>query len=210
MTRDGARFSVEIDVAKMPSFNRPLPLRDGNWDIFVRRAGAATAGLITPAYDHARLADITGEKVGIGPKNYRFTTSGYDAPLIVAKPALKLSEQGRFQRKALRSAYYPLQQKLPLRDSVVFISWKGKQCGDNPLGIAEELRRRGDEPRAHLGGQRLVGARAGECPRGTAPDRGLLRGAGPLPLHDRQRRHASRSTTSAKARSTCRPGTARR
>ena len=149
LTRNGARFSVEIDVAKMPSFNRPLPLRDGNWDIFVRRSGAATAGLITPAYDHARLAGISGGKVGIGPKDYRFTTSGYDAPLIVAKPTLKLSEQGRFQRKALRSAYYPLQQKLPFKDSVVFISWKGKQCGDNPLGIAEELRRRGDQ-REHI------------------------------------------------------------
>jgi len=49
----------------------------------------------------------------------------------------------------LRSAYYPLQQKLPFKDSVVFISWKGKQCGDNPLGIADELRRRGDD-REHI------------------------------------------------------------
>jgi CDP-glycerol glycerophosphotransferase len=149
LSRDGARFSVEIDVAKMPSFGQQLPLRDGNWDVFVRRAGAATAGLITPAYDHARLARISDNKVDIWPKNYLFTTSGYDAPLIVVKPTLKLSEQGRFQRKMLRSAYYPLQQKLPFKDSVVFISWKGKQCGDNPLGIADELRRRGDD-REHI------------------------------------------------------------
>jgi CDP-glycerol glycerophosphotransferase len=148
-SRDGERFSAEIDVARMPSFNQPLPLRDGNWDVFVRRAGAASEGLVSPVYDHAALARISDDKVDIGPKNYRFTTSGYDAPLIVVKPTLKLSEQGRFQRKMLRSAYYPLQQKLPLRDSVVFISWKGKQCGDNPLGIADELRRRGDD-REHI------------------------------------------------------------
>jgi CDP-glycerol glycerophosphotransferase len=32
---------------------------------------------------------------------------------------------------------------------VLFVSWKGKQCADNPRGIAEELRRRGDD-REHI------------------------------------------------------------
>ena len=49
----------------------------------------------------------------------------------------------------LRSLYYPVQQRRPLRDAVLFISWKGKQCSDNPRGIAEELRRRGDT-REHI------------------------------------------------------------
>jgi CDP-glycerol glycerophosphotransferase len=149
LSRDGERFSIDIDVAGMPSFGQPLPLRDGRWDIFVRRTGAAHGELVSPGYDHARLRQVTGANVSLPPKDYKFTTSGYDAPMIVVKPALKLSEAGRFQRKLLRSAYYPLQQKLPLRDSVFFISWKGKQCGDNPLGIAAELRRRGDE-REHI------------------------------------------------------------
>jgi len=144
MARDGERFSIDIDVARMPSYGQLLPLRDGRWDIFVRRAGAADGEMVSPSYAHARLAQVAGDKVGSWPKNYKFTTAGYDAPTILAKPALKLSETGRFQRKLLRSGYYPLQQRLPLRDAVVFVSWKGKQCGDNPLGIAAELRRRGD------------------------------------------------------------------
>jgi CDP-glycerol glycerophosphotransferase len=144
MSRDGERFSIDIDVARMPSYGQLLPLRDGRWDIFVRRAGAADGEMVSPSYAHARLAQVAGDKVGSWPKDYKFTTAGYDAPVIVAKPVLKLSETGRFQRKLLRSAYYPLQQRLPLRDAVVFVSWKGKQCGDNPLGIAAELRRRGD------------------------------------------------------------------
>jgi CDP-glycerol glycerophosphotransferase len=45
--------------------------------------------------------------------------------------------------------YYPLQQRRQLRDSVVFISFKGKSCNDNPLGISQELRRRGDD-REHI------------------------------------------------------------
>ncbi len=149
LSRDGARFSIDIDVARMPTFGQLLPLRDGRWDIFVRRVGAADGELVSPGYAHASLAQLVGDKVGSWPKNYKFTTAGYDAPMIVAKPALKLSETGRFQRKLLRSAYYPLQQRLPLRNAVVFVSWKGKQCGDNPLGIAAELRRRGDD-REHI------------------------------------------------------------
>jgi CDP-glycerol glycerophosphotransferase len=45
--------------------------------------------------------------------------------------------------------YYPVQQRRQLRDSVVFISFGGKQCSDNPLGISRELRRRGDS-REHI------------------------------------------------------------
>ena len=40
----------------MPSFGRSLPLRDGTWDLFLRRAGAADGELIVPGYDHSRLA----------------------------------------------------------------------------------------------------------------------------------------------------------
>jgi CDP-glycerol glycerophosphotransferase len=147
--RDGDRFTIGIDAAGMLSFGRRLPLRDGAWELFVRRAGTPGAELIAAGYDHARLAEADGEKVIVGPKVYRFTTSGYDIPLLSVGPALKLTEHGRVQRRVLRGVYYPLQQKLPLRDSVVFVSWKGKQCGDNPLAIAQELRRRGDD-REHI------------------------------------------------------------
>jgi CDP-glycerol glycerophosphotransferase len=147
--RDGDRFTIEISAAAMPSFGRLLPLRDGTWDLFVRRERAADGELIVPGYDHSRLADLDDRKLSIGQKSYRFTTSGYDTPLLSVGPALKLTEHGRVQRRMLRGVYYPLQQKLPLRDSVVFVSWKGKQCADNPLAIAEELRRRGDD-REHI------------------------------------------------------------
>ena len=149
LTRDGGRFTIEITVAAMPSFGRPLPLRDGNWDVRIRRADPADGELIVPAYDHARLAQIDDRKLVFGPKSYRFTTSGYDAPMLAVGAALKLAEQGRVQRRMLRGVYYPLQMKLPIRDEVMFVSWKGKQCGDNPRAIANELRRRGDQ-REHI------------------------------------------------------------
>ena len=152
MDRDGDRFTITIDAASMPSFGRRLPLRDGTWLLGVRRAGRdGERGdeLITPAYEHGRLAGLRDRRLTFGPKSYCFTTTGYDSPILLVAPALKLTEHGRVQRKVLRSLYYPVRQRLPLRDAVLFISWKGKQCSDNPLGIAEELRRRGDT-REHI------------------------------------------------------------
>jgi CDP-glycerol glycerophosphotransferase len=148
-TRDGDRFTMEITAAGMPSFGRQLPLRDGFWDVFIRRADAPDSALIGPAYDHARLSQIEDRRYVFGPKSYRFTTTGYDAPMLVVGAALKLAEHGRVQRRVLRGVYYPLQMKLPIRDAVMFVSWKGKLCGDNPRAIADELRRRGDQ-REHI------------------------------------------------------------
>ena len=145
-TRDGDRFTIEINPPAMPSFGQLLPLRDGNWDILVRRADGQ---LIVPGYDHGRLSEIDDRKHVFGPKSYRFTTAGYDTPIVAVGPALKLAENGRVQRRVLRGVYYPLQAKLPIRDAIVFVSWKGKQCGDSPRAIANELRRRGDQ-REHI------------------------------------------------------------
>ena len=149
MHRDGDRFSLEIAAAGMPAFGTRLPLRDGIWQLRVRPAGQASAEHVLPVYDHARLSELTDQKVQFGPKTYIFATTEYDFPLLTVAPALGLAEQGRIQRKVLRDMYYPLQQRRQLRDSVVFISFKGKSCNDNPLGISQELRRRGDD-REHI------------------------------------------------------------
>jgi CDP-glycerol glycerophosphotransferase len=139
--RDGDRFSLVVDAAAMPTFGQPLPLHDGHWELRARAGGA-----VTPmACDHASLPEISHKKVMAGPKLYAFTTAGYDSPVITVEPRLRLSEQGNFNRRVLRRAVYPIQSRRPLRDAVLFVSWKGKQCTDNPRGIAEELRRRGDD-----------------------------------------------------------------
>jgi CDP-glycerol glycerophosphotransferase len=145
---DGERFTIEIPVGRVPLFGDLLPLRDGVWDVFVRQAGG-DGELIPLGYDHARLATLTEEEVVVGPKNYVFTTSEHDAPVICAKPNLRWAELGNFNQRLMRRGYYPVQRRMPLRDAVFFTSWKGKQCSDNPLGIAEELRRQGDD-REHI------------------------------------------------------------
>jgi CDP-glycerol glycerophosphotransferase len=71
------------------------------------------------------------------------------APRLVVGPALRLAERGRVRRRLLRDAYYRLQRLLPVREEILFISFNGKQCADNPRGIADELRRRND-PREQI------------------------------------------------------------
>jgi CDP-glycerol glycerophosphotransferase len=145
--RDGDGFSVIAEVAAMAAFGRREPLRDGEWELKVRRVGPG-AEWITPGYDHDRLATADDRRRQFGAKRYRFTTAGRDTPVLTVEP-LSVAEQGRVQRRVLREVYYPVQQRRGLRDAVVFLSFKGRQVSDNPLGIAAELRRRGDT-REHI------------------------------------------------------------
>ena len=140
---DGERFTLTADVGRMPFFGRGIPLRDGEWKLYVRSAGSADE-LAELKYDHDALGAVDGARVAAGRKLYRFMVTGHDDPLVVAEPKLARSEQGNYAQRALRRGYYPVVSKAPLSDSILFVSWKGKQCGDNPGGIAAELRRRGD------------------------------------------------------------------
>jgi CDP-glycerol glycerophosphotransferase len=139
----GERFTLIADVDQMPFFGTAIPLRDGEWKLYARPAGSATE-LAELKYDHGALGAVDGARVPAGNKLYRFMVTGHDDPQVVAEPKLRRTEQGNYAQRALRRGYYPVASKAPLRDSIFFVSWKGKQCGDNPGGIAAELRRRGD------------------------------------------------------------------
>jgi len=144
----GERFSIQADLDRMPFFGSAIPLRDGEWNLYVRPVGSEA--LAELKYDHGRLGDVAGQRVAAGRKWYRFMVTGHDDPQVVAEPQLRRVEQGNFGQRALRRGFYPaMLRSAPVRDAVLFVSWKGKQCADNPLGIAEELRRRGDD-REHL------------------------------------------------------------
>ena len=147
---DGERFGIEADLDEMPFFGSAIPLRDGDWNLYVRPVGGGPDTLAEIKYDHDRLADVPGQRVPAGRKQYRLVVTGHDDPMITAEPQLRRVEQGNFGQRALRRGFYPaMLRSAPVRDAVFFVSWKGKQCTGNPLGIAEELRRRGDD-REHL------------------------------------------------------------
>jgi CDP-glycerol glycerophosphotransferase len=147
---EGERFSIEADLDRMPFFGSAIPLQDGEWKLYVRPVGGGPETLAEIKYDHDRLDDVTGQRVPVGRKQYRLVVTGHDDPVLTAEPQLRRVEQGNFGQRALRRGFYPaMLRSAPQRDAVFFVSWKGKQCTGNPLGIAEELRRRGDD-REHL------------------------------------------------------------
>lgn len=159
VTRIGDGFQVVLPVAAMPEFGSHLPLRDGRWELTFR--DPAGAGPRPEAGRRAELAaaPTPGYQLDPGflPPAARLTAAGKRFECVPAAagiavrvaPVLRLAERGRIRRKLLREVYYPLQRLLPLRDQILLRSFDGKQCGDNPGGIAAELRRR-DDPRPRI------------------------------------------------------------
>ncbi|HUD40203.1 MAG TPA: bifunctional glycosyltransferase family 2 protein/CDP-glycerol:glycerophosphate glycerophosphotransferase [Streptosporangiaceae bacterium] len=133
------QVSVTVPVAAMSEFGYRAPLRDGRWLVQFE----AGDGAVLPV----RLAGADRRRVRIGGKLYRCAVGldgDGDALVLEVGPALAVYERGRIRRRLLRDLYYPLQSRLPVRDRVLFVSFDGKSAADNPLGLAQELRRRGD------------------------------------------------------------------
>ncbi len=144
LDRSGDRFEAGLDVTAMPVFGRDLPLRDGSWELRFARPDGPDAEGDLPGCEPAWLAGLPEAARSFGRKTYRLIRAGDGGPAIAVAPKLRITEHGKNRRRALNRVYYPLQRALPRRDAIMFVSWKGKQCADNPLAIAAELRRRGD------------------------------------------------------------------
>ena len=176
---EGERFSIEADLDQMPFFGSAVPLRDGEWNLYVRPAGGGPETLAEITYDHDRLGDVTGQRVGrpqaVPAGGHRSRQPGGHRRAAVAPGGA-----GQLRRRALRRGFYPAMLRgAPVRDAVFFVSWKGKQCTGNPLGIAEELRRRGDD-REHLWAVTDYSVPVPAGGTGAPADRGVLRRARPV------------------------------
>jgi CDP-glycerol glycerophosphotransferase len=130
----GGTFHAAVPVGAIEVFGERQPLRDGRWSVTL-------AGPDGPLGSGAIVAE--GGRVQIGPKVYRCTADGVGLLLVVG-PVLGVTERGRIRRRLLRDIYYRAQRLLPIREQILFSSFHGKLCGDNPRGIADELRRRDD------------------------------------------------------------------
>jgi len=138
---DPGSFSVEVPVAAMDVFGDLVPLRDGRWSIELRH----TIDNQPDELDPTVLASTDNREVRVGGKAFRCAADPEGGLLLRVGPDLRPFERGRVRRRLLRDLYYPLQRRLPLRDSVLFVSFDGHSCTDSPLAIADELRRRGDQ-----------------------------------------------------------------
>ena len=127
------RFTIEADLGRMPFFGSAIPLRDGEWNLYVRPAGAGAEALAELKYDHGRLGGLDSQRVAAGRKWYRLLVTGHDNPLITAEPQLRRVEQGNFGARALRRGFYPaLLRSAPLRDAGLLRQLEGQAVRGQP------------------------------------------------------------------------------
>ena len=124
---DGERFSIEAGLDQMPFFGSAIPLRDGEWNLYVRPVGGGPDTLAEIKYDHDRLGDVTGQRVPAGRKQYRLVVTGHNDPVITAEPQLRRVEQGNFGQRALRRGFYPaMLRSAPVRERGLLCQLEGQ------------------------------------------------------------------------------------
>ncbi|WP_329210423.1 CDP-glycerol glycerophosphotransferase family protein [Streptomyces sp. NBC_00683] len=115
----------------------PRPPREGDWEVHLDgrplRVGAALAARLPVRAASAGAAP--GPTAGSTP-GFRLDRRHGDRLTVHAEPALGESERGAYRQGRLRTAHYPAQRGLPLRDAILYTG------GDSPRAVHAELVRR--------------------------------------------------------------------
>ncbi|WTE38534.1 bifunctional glycosyltransferase family 2 protein/CDP-glycerol:glycerophosphate glycerophosphotransferase [Streptomyces sp. NBC_01618] len=137
------RAALRPDAVEGPGGK--LPLGQGHWYLFLREKGAEDdaydAPLRIPAAAHRTLPaarTLTGRK-------YLVERRFHDQLLINCAPVLTPAERGARGKRLLRETYRSRRRTAPLRDTVLYSSFDGRQYSDSPRAVHEELVRRGVE-----------------------------------------------------------------
>jgi len=159
-------------------FDLPLTGEGDSWEAFIPALGApggTALRWLTPGRWRVSAAAEEGSderdrpvRVGQGAElqlndpghveglTYLLRSNSVHQLQIVVDGGGPWAERGALHRKTSRRFRYRLQRTLPLEDTILFESWKGRQYSDSPRAIYEELVRRGDPRRMvwvveHLG-----------------------------------------------------------
>ncbi|MFB6990241.1 CDP-glycerol glycerophosphotransferase family protein [Streptomyces sp. NPDC056304] len=136
------RFGAVLrpDAVEVPGGE--LPLGEGHWYLFLREKGARddTDGtpLRIPAAAHRTLPAART----LAGRTYVIERRFHDQLLIDCASVLTAAERGPRGKRLLREAYRG-RRSMPLRDTVLYSSFDGRQYSDSPRAIHEEVARRG-------------------------------------------------------------------
>ena len=150
ITVEGERFEVGLAPARIESLAGTLPLRAGNWNMFMREVGVEDVDaprmpvvLAHSLYDQLPLPTV------IERKRFRLGMTSYDRAFLAVDRDLDEDERGHYNQQSLRRNVYVARRTEPLREAVIYTSFHGRQYSDSPRAIHEELVRRG-APLEHL------------------------------------------------------------
>jgi CDP-glycerol glycerophosphotransferase len=135
---DGARpgqFSARLRVAGVDSLAGPLPLPADTYDVVLR-----TGSPVVVAAPFFR--ELPAESV-VDHKPFRIGVTPDGRAVLAVDRDLDADERGDRQQRRLRRRTYMPQRAEPLREAVVYSSFRGRQFSDSPRAIHEELVRRG-------------------------------------------------------------------
>ncbi|MFG2874411.1 CDP-glycerol glycerophosphotransferase family protein [Streptomyces sp. NPDC048337] len=152
VTRDGDTFEAAFEPVLPEAYAGLTTLPEGRWWATMRPAsqGGTTAGLL--GVDRGAPVQMGTGMLCAGP--HAFTTQGrrmrvetrlYDRMVLVADPLLSPHDRSRYAQRVARFETYPAQRALPVKDVVVYDTFKGTGAGDSPRAIHEELVRRGEK-----------------------------------------------------------------
>ncbi|MFD9605098.1 CDP-glycerol glycerophosphotransferase family protein [Streptomyces sp. NBC_01224] len=148
LTSSGAvgarRFRAALRPDAVEGPGGKLPLGQGHWYLFLREKGARDdaydAPLRIPAAAHRTLPAART----LAGRKYLIERRFHDQLLINSASVLTAAERGARGKRLLREAYRGLRMA-PLRDTVLYSSFDGRQYSDSPRAIHEEVARRGAE-----------------------------------------------------------------
>ncbi|MFD3538170.1 CDP-glycerol glycerophosphotransferase family protein [Streptomyces sp. NPDC058662] len=152
VTRDGDTFETTFEPVLPEAYAGRTTLPEGRWWPTLRPAaqGGTTAGLL--GVDRGAPVQVAPGLLFAGPvpltvlgRRMRVETRFYDRVVLVADPLLSPHDRSNFAQRVARFETYPAQRALPVKDVVLYDTFRGNGAGDSPRAIHEELLRRGEK-----------------------------------------------------------------
>ncbi|WP_392676185.1 CDP-glycerol glycerophosphotransferase family protein [Streptomyces sp. LN785] len=135
---EARRFRAVLRPDAVEAPGGALPLGEGHWYFFLREKGAAEdvqdMALRIPAAAHHTLPAART----LAGRRYTVERRHHDQLLVNCAPMLTAAERGARGKRLLREAY-GRQRTVPLRPTVLYSSFDGRQYSDSPRAIYEEL-----------------------------------------------------------------------
>ncbi|MBT2449530.1 bifunctional glycosyltransferase family 2 protein/CDP-glycerol:glycerophosphate glycerophosphotransferase [Streptomyces sp. ISL-43] len=152
VSRDGDAFEASFEPVLADGYAGRTALPQGRWWTTMRPAsqGGATAGLV--GVDRGVPLQFAPTALHSGPhavtargRRIRVESRLYDRLALIADPLISPHDRSHYAQRIARDVTYPAQSALPVKNIVVYDTFRGHGAGDSPRAIHEELVRRGEK-----------------------------------------------------------------
>ncbi|MFG3099340.1 CDP-glycerol glycerophosphotransferase family protein [Streptomyces sp. NPDC048182] len=130
---DGA-FRAEF--LPVPQSIGEVPLRQGRWYVFARATGT---GDRVPVRVVPSAREELPARFTVRGRDYALSHRFTDRLLVQAESDLGPQELGWYRQREMRNQVYAPARTAPLRDTVLYASFSGRQYSDSPRAVYEEL-----------------------------------------------------------------------